>query len=244
MSVLLVDIGNSRIKWALNQDGKFIAQGAHLLLDAENFGAALRNLARPERVFACNVAGVAGADALAAAIGAWNVAPQWATATRHGYGVSNCYASAEKLGPDRWAALVAARARGRGDMLVISLGTAMTVDWLRGNGEFAGGMIIPGLKLMRDALAAGTDGVGYQQGKPGGFACNTADAVETGLAYALCGALRQARQIVMDTTGDTPECLISGGDGAWLATLLDFPVTVVPDLVLQGLAVMARSEGQ
>ena len=239
MSILLVDIGNSRIKWVLNQDGQELARGNHLLAEAETFSAAIRNLARPERVLACNVAGESGQAVLTAAIRVWGLVPQWVMATRQAYGVSNCYASPEKLGPDRWAALVAAHARGQGDALVISLGTAMTVDWLRASGEFAGGMIVPGLRLMREALAQGTKGVGLQQGKTGGFACNTADAVETGLAFALSGAVRQARQTVMDATGQAPVCLITGGDGAWLASLLDFPLTVVPDLVMQGLALMA-----
>lgn len=239
MSILLVDIGNSRIKWTLNQDGQELARGNHLLAEEETFSATIRNLARPERVFACNVAGESGQVVLTAAIGAWGLVPQWVKATRQAYGVSNCYASPEKLGPDRWAALVAAHAVGQGDALVISLGTAMTVDWLRASGEFAGGMIIPGLRLMREALAQGAAGVGFQQGKMGGFACNTADAVETGLAFALSGAVRQARQTVMDATGQAPVCLITGGDGAWLVSLLDFPFILVPDLVMQGLALMA-----
>jgi type III pantothenate kinase len=239
MSVLLADIGNSRIKWTLNRDGHAVAHGAHLLGEAASFHAAMGNLARPERVLACNVAGEPGQEVLLAAIKAWGLVPQWVSATRQAYGVSNCYASPERLGPDRWTALIAAHAMGQGDMLVISLGTAMTVDWLRANGEFAGGIILPGLRLMREALAQGTDGVGHQQGRKGGFACNTADAVETGLAFALSGAVRRARETVMQATGQVPDCLISGGDGAWLASTLDFPLTVVPDLVLQGLALIA-----
>jgi type III pantothenate kinase len=242
MSLLLVDIGNSRIKWTLNRDGRAVAHGAHLLGEAESFRMAMGNLIRPERVLACNVAGDPGQEALAAAIEAWGLVPQWVSATRQAHGVRNCYASPEKLGPDRWAALIAAHAMGQGDMLVISLGTAMTVDWLRADGEFAGGMIVPGFRLMREALAQGTAGVGRQQGKKGGFACNTADAVETGMAFALSGAVRRARETVMQTTGQAPVCLISGGDGAWLASTLDFPLTVVPDLVLQGLALIAEGK--
>ena len=82
--------------------------------------------------------------------------------------------------------------------------------------------------------------MGYQHGKSGGLACNTADAVETGLAFALTGAVRQARQIVLDATGQAPACLITGGDGEWLASALEFPADFVPDLVLQGLALMAN----
>ncbi|HYP68774.1 MAG TPA: type III pantothenate kinase [Thiobacillaceae bacterium] len=240
MSILLVDIGNSRIKWTLNRDEHAVAHGAHLLGEAKSFRTAIVNLARPERVIACNVAGETGQEALSAAVSAWGLVPQWVTASREAHGVINCYAIAENLGPDRWAALIAAHAMGLGETLVVSLGTAMTVDWLRANGEFAGGMIIPGLRLMREALAHGTEGVGYQQGKISGFACSTADAVEGGLACALSGALRQARQTVIDATRHAPVCLVTGGDGAWLAALLDFPVVLAPDLVLQGLALMAR----
>ncbi|MGA7950904.1 MAG: type III pantothenate kinase [Thiobacillaceae bacterium] len=242
MNVLLVDIGNSRIKWVLNFDGHPVAHGTHLLAEAATFSTAIGNLARPERVLACNVAGEQGEEALLSAIRPWELAPQWVTAATQAYGVSNCYANPEKLGPDRWAALIAAHSMGQGETLVISLGTAMTVDWLRANGEFAGGMIIPGLRLMREALAQGTKGVGYQHGKTSDFACNTADAVDTGLAFALSGALRQARQTVILATGQAPVCLITGGDGAWLASLLDFPAALVPDLVLHGLALIAGGD--
>ncbi len=240
MSLLLVDIGNTRIKWRLNGDGQTMAQGQHLLVEADAFAAALRNHAQPERVIACNVAGEPGTVALHAAIQHWELVPRWVMAGRQAFGISNCYASPDQLGADRWAALVAAHAMGLGETLIISLGTAMTVDWLRAGGEFAGGLIVPGLRLMREALAQGTSGVGYQQGKSGGLACNTADAVETGLAFALAGTARRARQIVMDATGQAPACLITGGDGEWLASSLDFPATFVPDLVLQGLALMAN----
>src|ERR1700690_4181731 len=76
MSILLVDIGNSRIKWVLNQDGQELARGNHLLAEAETFSAAIRNLARPERVLACNVAGESGQAGLTAAIRVWGLGPQ------------------------------------------------------------------------------------------------------------------------------------------------------------------------
>lgn len=240
MSVLLVDIGNSRIKWALDQDGGYAAQGSHLLDEANQFANALGRLIKPVRIVVSNVAGERGEQALEAAVSRWGIVPEWITASHQACGVRNCYAIPQMLGPDRWAALIAAHSLHAGGCLVVSLGTALTIDWLREDGDFAGGLIVPGRRLMRDALSGGTSRVGRQAGKVAGFSCNTADAVESGVAFALAGAVKQARQQAIDSSGTAPAILISGGDGEWLGTLLDLPVTVVPDLVLKGLALMAR----
>jgi type III pantothenate kinase len=238
-NMLLVDIGNSRIKWALSQDGMITVQGNHSHEEVTRFSEALDKLVALDRIIACNVAGEKGERALGAAIKRWKIAPEWFQVSKHAGGVTNCYETPERLGADRWAALIAAHSMRLGACLVISLGTAMTIDWLHASGEFAGGMIIPGKRLMSEALSIGTSKIARQTGKVVGFSCNTADAVESGLAYALVGAVKQARQKVMDTSGVIPACLITGGDGAWLAAMLDFPVTNVPDLVIKGLALMA-----
>jgi type III pantothenate kinase len=243
INLLLVDIGNTRIKWALNQDGVTTVQGNHSHEEVPEFSATLEQLPMPDRIIACNVAGEKGERALNAAIKRWQITPEWFRATSHAHEVINCYDVPELLGPDRWAALIAAHSMQLGDCLVISLGTAMTIDFLRATGEFAGGMIIPGKRLMGDALYSATSNIARQTGTVAGFSCNTADAVESGLVSALVGAVRQSRQEVIDSFGVIPSCLITGGDGEWLTAMLDFPVTSVPDLVLKGLA-LAASENE
>lgn len=241
-SMLLVDIGNSRIKWTLDQDDVFTVQGSHTHDEAEQFAMALGNLALPDLIIASNVAGEKGRKALEMASAQWKLSPEWIQASRQACGVRNCYEEPERLGPDRWAALIAAYAMQLGECLVISSGTALTVDWLHANGEHAGGMILPGKALMREALGRGTEMVGYRHGKVAGFACNTADAVESGLALALAGAVIEARQRIIEITASPPACLITGGDGEWLRNMLGFPAIAVPDLVLRGLALIGSRD--
>jgi type III pantothenate kinase len=242
MIIFLADIGNTRIKWRLERNGEFIDQGAHRHDEVAEFAETVRSLIKPERMVASNVAGEKGEQALAPATALWQLTPEWIGATKNACGVTNNYDTPEQLGPDRWAAMIAAHAMHLGECLILSFGTAMIIDWLRADGVYAGGLILPGKRLMHDALAAGTSRIGHQTGRLAGFSSNTADAVESGLAYALTGAAQRARQDVMDRCGVVPTCLIAGGDAEWIAPLLGFPVEFVPDLVLRGLALLASEE--
>lgn len=240
--VLALDVGNTRIKWALGGISGWDEEGVAALGEPEELYLAWDRMPAPERVIGSNVAAPKISGDLTDYWHGREVAVNWIQSTLKSCGVHNCYGEPEQLGTDRWAALIAAQSMRLGDCLVISLGTAMTIDWLRADGNFAGGMIIPGIRLMRETLARGTSQIGYQAGKVAGFSCNTADAVESGLTCALTGAVKAARQKVIDSSGAIPSCLISGGDGAWLAAMLDFPAKHVPDLVLKGLALMANRD--
>jgi type III pantothenate kinase len=237
---LLVDLGNSRIKWGTVSDGVITQRGVHTYDEQVEFDASMDRLAVPDRIVASNVAGEKGEYALASAIARWRIAPSWVSAVHHAFGVTNCYDDPQRLGPDRWAALVAVHAMQPGECLIISLGTAMTLDWLQSDGHFAGGMIIPGTGLMREALAGGTANIQTRPGKRGGFSCNTVDAVESGLACALAGAANRAYRDIQEATGQAPACLMTGGDAKWMEQLLDYPAKLEPDLVLKGLALIAK----
>jgi type III pantothenate kinase len=153
-AVLLLDVGNSRVKWALVQASEWLADGvgaheevARLLQEWDRFPP-------PAKVVAANVAGDQRVRALSAYWQSRKVPLTWVKASRECAGVRNLYARPEQLGSDRWAALVGAWDRAQCACLVVSAGTAVTIDALNNQGEFIGGMILPGKQLMQDSLVS------------------------------------------------------------------------------------------
>ena len=147
------------------------------------------------------------------------------------------YERPEQLGPDRWAALVAARALHGGPCLVVNAGTATTADVLSEMGEFLGGAILPGVELMRFVLHEHTGRLPIQEGDFRDTPRNTVDAIETGCRHAQAGAVERMHRIA----GRDALCLVSGGAGEALAKQLPFPCRYVENLVLDGLARIALS---
>lgn len=231
MSILAIDAGNTRIKWARYAHGAWQEQGwtptAQPQLKAQ--WAALN---APTRIIVSNVAGSATEHAIASASQRWSVPPLTIRPQPAQCGVSNGYGDAERLGSDRWAALIAAHHLHPGrDLLVVQAGTAVTIDTLSAQGHFRGGMIVPGLRLMLDALARSTAGLARQDGEVRPFPCNTADAMLSGAANAIAGAVERGfRQLAA-----RPLCLISGGDADILLPLLNIPIQKTDQLVLEGL---------
>lgn len=236
MSLLLcIDAGNTRLKWGLRAGGVWLKQGTRL--DAVDV--------RPARILACNVAGEAPRQAIESFAASHRLTVEWLQACAAQCGVINGYDHPEQLGADRWAALIGARSRHRGDCLVVMSGTATTVDLLTGDGRFLGGLILPGLALMRDALAGGTANLPAAAGEFAEQPRNTFDAIASGALQATAGALeRMFRRIA---GGADPLCLLSGGAAAVVAGVsppLTFPHRIVDNLVLEGLAAIAESSGR
>lgn len=250
-ATLLIDIGNTRLKWRALELATGLtendAAGAVLTTDR----AELVEQWEPLKVGQALIASVAGPDALAGTrtmieecFGGIDIAVL-ASAARQ-CGVVNCYRKPERLGPDRWAALIGARALfPTREVVIANLGTATTVDWLRPDGRFEGGVILPGLSLMRTSLARRTAALPLAQGQARGVAQNTEDAIASGVQHAQAGAIER----VVRETGQTPVapeaeggvlCLLTGGDAAALAPRLPFPTQVVDNLVLRGLVEIAR----
>jgi len=233
MSFLCIDCGNTRLKWGLRNGTKWIGQGALALSE-------LAGLAVPaERIVACNVAGDKarhGVEALATRL----VVPlRWLRAQAAGGGVTNGYEHPEQLGVDRWAALIGARALHAGPAIVVMSGTATTVDRLDADGVFQGGLILPGLAMMREALAGGTADLPVAAGEFRPLPRNTFDAIASGCLNATLGAIeRMFRQVA-----DRPDalCLLAGGAAPTLAAHLVLPHRVVESLVLEGLASVATA---
>lgn len=252
--ILLVDAGNSRIKWACEvggtlQSGEALQRSGDAHDDVHALSQAWAPLPPPRRVLLASVLSPAFFAVLSAYTQArWSLAVEAAAAQRAAHGVVNAYAQAQNLGVDRWLALLAARRAVAGAACIVDCGTAITVDGMRADGTHIGGLILPGLALMRRMLRSGTAGISIaddadeNEGAPPAYASDTRPAV---LGGTLCMALAGIDRVVagMRTAlGNDVDCLISGGDAARLLPLLADTYIHEPELVLKGLAVYAQDE--
>lgn len=154
---LLVDVGNSRLKWAFGTAAGFVAQGEAPRGGADEFSGLLDAGHAPDEIRVANVAGTGAGARLAARLQErFGIAPLFARSAASGAGVRSGYADPTQLGVDRWLAVCAAFARYRAAVCVVDAGTATTIDVVRGNGEHQGGLILAGITLMQSALLGGT----------------------------------------------------------------------------------------
>lgn len=238
--ILLIDAGNTRIKWACVEAGEWSASGALPSGAAAGLADVLAAY-DPAWVGVCCVAGAevrARIEALLA-----GRPGHWLAPAASAHGIVNRYERPETLGADRYAGLIACRRRGHAPCVAVSAGTAVTVDALAGDGEFLGGMILPGVALMRQALAGGTAAVPELPGVWSAFPRSTGDAVATGILTALAGAVEGMRDRLASRLGRAVPVVLTGGDAGTLAARLAGPVTIESNLVLEGLLWLARDLG-
>jgi type III pantothenate kinase len=236
--ILAVDAGNSRVKWGLSESGRWRALGAVAVDELERLAGddSWRGMLAPQRIAVANVAGPGVLNRVASLVRPWAITPTWLQATAEACGVTNGYAEPGQLGVDRWAALVAARARHRDDCLVVLAGTATTIDHLDASGTFRGGMILPGSRLMKQALHQNTADLPLAQGEYRDPPRSTADAIETGCRVAQVAAIERAyRRLPAGAAA-----FVSGGAAADIVALLDFRVEAVEHLVLEGIVLLAQ----
>lgn len=228
--LLCLDAGNTRLKFGLREGAGWRVQGA---LDyAEIDRLAQRLPAAPARIVACNVAGDAVRSRIEALSSGLRVPLDWLTSSAVACGISNGYDKPQQLGADRWAALIGARALQAEACVVVVAGTATTIDVLDDQGRFLGGLILPGLALMRDALAQNTAGLPKARGRYRALATNTDDAIVSGALHATLGAIERVR-----TSQESGlACLLSGGAAVELVPQMKRPYRVIDNLVLEGLA--------
>jgi type III pantothenate kinase len=234
---LLIDAGNTHLKWAVVEAEQWRAQGRQ---DYADWSALKAELGAGTDCFIASVTDPAREQRLAALLDEARVRPVWLTAEAAFGKVKNTYLNPLQLGVDRWMGLVAARLRTRAPVLVVSVGTAMTVDALSAEGTFLGGLIVPGSALMRQSLQTGTARVDGAPGDWQAFPRTTADGVQSGIIAALCGAIHLQYGRLAESAQETPQCLLTGGDAGMLLPHLAVPAEVVPALVLEGMDCVAR----
>lgn len=237
--ILAIDCGNSRLKWGCctpleARAGSRIDWIERGVLDIEQISSLSQQwnfTEQPSAIMVSNVAGRDIAARLEQVLSRFHVVPCWITPSAAEHGVINGYADAASLGVDRWLALIGAQALHSGDCLVVMAGTATTVDVLRANGEFCGGLILPGMKLMKQALARHTAGLELGDGAVSDTPRNTADAIESGCLFAQTGAIER----MFGRLSQNGLCVISGGASIQIAEHLNIRHLVVDNLVLEGL---------
>ena len=239
---LQLDVGNSSAKWRLLRDSEVTARGRYVHGDAASAEQMLACPA-PTRIWVASVAPAQTEAGLASLLESrWGVQPWFARSERQTGALQNSYADPERMGVDRWLAMLGARARSSGRLCVVDAGSALTIDLVAASGRHEGGYIIPGPALMERALLLDTGRVRFDEAAdyaldPG---TGTAEAVRHGIALAQTGAVALA----LERAG--PERLqlyFCGGGGETLMRLLDRGGTLAPDLVFEGLAVMAGLRG-
>lgn len=234
MMRLLIDAGNTNIKIALVDADRWLSvvslpQGCEL-----DFSA----YPEVQQVYVSNVAGSRVQGLIVAACAARNWQPVFVASLTAQCGVRNGYAVAGQLGCDRWCALIAAwHLEGR-SCLVVGSGTATTVDALSADGEFIGGLILPGIALMLSSLAGATANLPGEAGNYAEFPCCTKDAMYSGAIQAVCGAIERQQGLL----GCDAPVLLSGGAAGLLSPHLSLQVKRVDNLVLQGLLIISRGD--
>ena len=245
MTFLAVDVGNTRLKWALYAapvpGAGMVAHGAVFLEAIDQLAEGQwRDLPAPASMLGSIVAGEGIRRRTEEQLEIWDVEPRWVVSGASACGVTNGYDHPTRLGVDRWVALIGARHRilARGaprPILVVMVGTAVTVDALDTEGNFLGGLILPGFGLMLRALEMGTAGLKAPTGEAVEFPTNTSDALMSGGADAIAGAVERMHRKLLKRCGQEPALLMSGGAAVKLQSISDLPFETVETLIFDGL---------
>ena len=247
--ILVVDIGNTRIKWAC-VSGRGLADPGEAVHERIP-GAALESLGeaapgRPDRVVAVDVAGEGFVAAFTEMVKRrWDQVPEFVSTEHQGHGVHCAYADPSRMGADRWVALIAGFRLAAGAACVIDAGTAVTLDAVDSHGRHLGGLILAGPKVIATALDRQTSGIGETGGRsrpPRGAAVlgtSTDEAVATGAMLGLAGALDRAVSAVAGELDEQPPVYLTGGDATRLSPWLETRCEHRPHLVLEGLGSIA-----
>src|SRR5882672_7645310 len=245
MTFLAIDVGNTRLKWAQYaspQPGAgLLAHGAVFLETIDNLAETdWKHLPAPSSVLGSIVAGEGVKRRVEEQMEIWDIAPRWVVSSPHAAGVTNGYDHPNRLGTDRWVALIGAWHRvlatgGPRPVLVVMVGTAVTVDALDETGRFLGGLILPGFGLMLRALEMGTAGLKAPTGEVRDFPTNTSDALMSGGAHSVAGAVERMYRRLLKRTGQEPVLLMSGGAAVKLAPITDLSFETVDTLIFEGL---------
>lgn len=235
--ILECDLGNSRFKWRLLENGAVLRRGTGCY---QQDLSSLPSLQPPARIRVASVAANDVLDSFLRAVSGGVITPEIAESRPRVAGVVNGYgADSAKLGVDRWLALVAAYKRVGGAVLVLDAGSALTVDLVDADGRHLGGYIAPGERLMKLSLHSDTEKVRFDLSRSGadlGFGCATQQAVDAGVLAAQVGAVKVAIEEAGRRIPEGFAILVTGGGGDRLLPHLPGHPEYLPELVLDGLA--------
>ncbi len=250
---LAIDAGNTRLKWALYdapRPGAAVLQHGAVFLETidDLADSDWKHLPEPATMLGSIVAGDAVRRRVEEQMAPWTLEPRWVVPAAAEAGIVNGYDHPHRLGADRWVALAGARARALAGVdaraladaapravLVVMVGTAVTVDALDAEGRFLGGLILPGFGLMLKSLEMGTAGLRVPTGEVVDFPTNTSDALMSGGTNAISGAIERQYRLLAKRAGHAPLLLLSGGAAVKVGPTLDLPFEMVEPLIFEGL---------
>jgi type III pantothenate kinase len=243
---LLVDLGNSRLKWAWFSEERRCPAEAMPHDRSQSLAPLLNDIwaaaPAPRRVLICSVASAEyNAQITHWCQNQWQLTPDWFRSSGELLGLRNAYLEPERLGNDRWLAMLAARQRLDGPLAVVDCGTALTIDLINAQGQHQGGWILPGLGLQHQALLGNTairqPASAWATLAPG---LDTASCIANGTLLGALGALQMvARQLQDQPQWQGLRWVLGGGEASIIAPFLPWPHELLPDLLLDGLALLA-----
>ena len=250
MTFLALDVGNTRLKWAQYDSpargAALLAQGAVFLENIDKLAEGeWRELAAPQQILGCIVAGDAIRRRVVEQLDLWDAVPRWVVPGPSEAGVVNGYDFPARLGADRWVAMIGARHRILASgvpkpCIVVMVGTAVTVEAIDETGKFLGGIILPGHGIMLRALESGTAGLHVPTGEVQDFPTNTSDALTSGGTFAISGAVQRMADNLAQRCGQAPVCIMTGGAGWKMAPSMSIEVELVESLIFDGLLEIAQ----
>lgn len=242
---ILIDIGNTRVKWkavsveAGSENHHFLYQSTTFINDLEKSITGNIN-DQISHVYVSNVAG----EKIKIKLVQWfvdkfQVKPVFAQSQRKMHGLVSAYIHPEQLGVDRFLAMLGANVQPDEAMVIIDCGTAVTVDCVNTCKQFVGGVILPGINLMRNSLFhnAAALNVPVKEQNFTMFATDTDLAIGSGTILAVTSVIETAMKKLKELSGVEPKCIVTGGDGELIRSQLSFEADYCPDLVLEGLSV-------
>ena len=241
MTDLLIDIGNSRIKWAIAVDGVLSGPGRAATHGAlEGLFAEWRQLAeRPTRILIVNVSRASISNRIVAWLQVhWELAPELVQTPEQGSAIRVAYTEPRRLGTDRWLAMLGAKTADCLPACIVDCGTAITVDVVHSSGEHQGGLILPGLPAQQAGLARlapGLPSIELPTRTPF-LATDTAGALASGHIFGTAAAVQGVIRRCLAGSSERLTPVLTGGDAPVIARYLDLDVRLRPDLVLEGLA--------
>lgn len=242
--ILLVDGGNTRIKWAAWNGVRMTRRGHlfHVGMDRSRLGAKLwSDLDRPLRVVMASVAGHELEQTLSVWIKkTWNIAVELVQSKSYAFGVHNAYPAPEQMGVDRWVAMLGANALQLTPCCIVDCGTAITIDALAAMGQHQGGVIFPGQYTMRQSLYGNTRRIPpAEQGQGTVFGKSTQDCVWGGTLYTVAAAIDGICQRMEAKLSGKVQRVLTGGDAEQLLPYLQGYYRLEKDLLFYGLLVAA-----
>ncbi len=250
MTFMAIDVGNTRLKWTLYDrpaaGARMLAQGAEFLEQIDRLGEVVwSQIPEPTTMLGCIVAATAVKHRVQEQMEQWNVEPRWVVASEAEAGLVNGYDFPARLGADRWVAMIGARHHmlRRGPprpILLVMVGTAVTVEAIDQHGRFVGGLILPGHGIMLRALESGTAGLHVPTGDVVEFPTNTSDALTSGGTFAIAGACERMFQHLFKRCAAEPLCLMTGGAGWKMLPAMTRPFELIESMIFDGLLVIAE----